>query len=138
MSTWYLGLTPLNEPFDLGPDESGRVQFSCNFVALKRPSLTFVQEVLAVLEAAGVGTRAVDLFGSSQVAIPGSDVDGPFLTVRSTGGMAPEGTHNAGAGAYRRPGLQVIAHARDASAAEAMAQAAFGALLALRNQAVVA
>lgn len=138
MSTWYLALSPQQEPFDLGPDDNGRTQFSFNFLALKRPSAAFIQEILAVLEAAGVGRQGVDLFGSSQVAVPGPEVDGPFLVVRSTGGAAPVGTHNDGAGAYRQPSAHFLVHGRDAAAAEAMAQAAYGALLAVRNQAVSA
>ncbi len=138
MTTWYLALSPQQEPFDSGPDENGRTQFACNFLALKCPSATFIQEILAVLEAAGVGTRSVDLFGSSQVALPGPDVDGPFLVVRSTGGAAPLGTHNEGAGALRRPGVQILAHGRDGEAAEAMAQAAYSALVAVRNREVSA
>ena len=131
--TWYLGLMPQQEPFDVGPDENGRAQFSCNFLALKRPSATFVQEILALLEEAEVGTRAVTLFGSSQVALPGPEVAGPFLVVRATGGTAPQGTHNDGAGAYRQPGLQVLVHALDAAAAETMALAAYDALVGVRN-----
>ncbi len=138
MSTWYLALLPQQEPFDVGPDENGRAQFSFNVLAMKRPSASFIQEILAVLEAAGVGTRAVDLFGSSQVAIPGPEVPGPFLVVRSRGGTTPMGTHNDGPGAYRQPGAHFLVHGRDAAAAEAMAQAAYGALLAVRNQAVSA
>jgi len=138
MSTWYLGLQPLQEPFDVGPDENGRALYSFNFLALKRPSPTFVQEILAVLEAAGVGQRGVDLFGTSQVAVPGPEIAGPFLVVRSTGGSAPLGTHNDGSGAYRQPSAQFLVHGRDGVATEVMAQAAFSALLALRNQAVSA
>jgi hypothetical protein len=136
MSTWYLGLTPLGDIIDMGPDARGRNQQSFNMVARKRPSPTFVLEILAALESAGVGTRNVNMFGTSQAIIP--DVDTAVLQVRSTGGIAPEGTHTEGAGAYRRPSVQVIVTALTSSAAEAMAQAAYTALLGVRNREVVA
>jgi len=133
---WYLDLSPLQEPFDIGLDEAGRAQCGFNIVARKRPSGTFVQELIAVLVAAGVGTEKVNLFGTSASAIPTGN--GPFLSLRPTGGTAPEGTHNQGAGAYRRPGAQILVRAKTWVAAEAMALAAYNALLAVRNQAVSA
>jgi hypothetical protein len=136
MSTWYLGLTPLGDIIDLGPNERGRSQHSFNMVAMKRPSNTFILEILAALEAAGVGARNVNMFGTSQAIIP--DVDTAVLHVRATGGTAPEGTHNDGAGAYRRPAVQVIVTALTSAASEAMAQAAYTALLGVRNREVVA
>lgn len=36
--TIYLGLTPLQPPFDLGPDENGRAQVAWNLEALKKVS----------------------------------------------------------------------------------------------------
>jgi len=138
--TWFLNLQPLQEPFDLGsPDEAGRAQWSCNFLATKRPSPSFILEVIAVLVAAGVGIDSgpnANIFGSSMATIPAGD--GPFLSIRATGGTGPLGTHDGGPGAYRRPGVHVLARAATAAAAEAMAQSAFEALVAVRNQAVSA
>jgi hypothetical protein len=139
--TYYLGLMPTQEPFDMGEDEQGRARRVFNVVAFKRSSSTFVEEVLACLEEAGVGTRGVDLFGTSSAIIPEPDMSAPdvsVLHVRSTGGPGPVGTHNQGAIAYRRPGAQILARARSGSAAEAMIQAAFAALCAVRNREVVA
>jgi hypothetical protein len=134
--TYYLGLMPTQEPFDMGEDEQGRARRVFNVVALKRSSSAFVEEVLACLEDAGVGTRGVDLFGTSSAIIPESD--GPIVHVHSTGGPGPVGTHNHGAIAYRRPGAQILARARSGAAAESMIQAAFAALCAVRNREVVA
>lgn len=135
MTTHYLALRPLQEPYDLGGlDDNGRAQCAFNVLALKRPSGTFVQELVAVLEAAGVGVEGETIFGTSTATMP--EQGGPYLAVRSTGGTAPIGTHNDGAGAYRQPGALFIAHAPRWADAEAMAQAAFNALLEVRNQAV--
>lgn len=37
-SVWYREISPLQEPFDLSPDEKGRARCAFNFVATKRPS----------------------------------------------------------------------------------------------------
>jgi hypothetical protein len=131
MSTWYLQIQPQQEPFDVGPDAAGRAQCAFNMLATKRPSGTYVQELLGILERAGLGVTKVDLFGTSQSAIP--DGPGPYVLVRPTAGTAPLGTHNDGAGAYRRPGLQVLVTARSWDAAEATARKAYDALIAARN-----
>lgn len=136
--TWFLCLAPQEEPFDIGSDENGRAQWSCNFLGWKRPSASFLLEAVAVLEAAGVGRRGVSIFGTSQAALPGPEHREPWLFVKETGGTPPMGTHNDGQAAYRRPGLQVIATAATSPAAKALAHAAYDALAAVRNQRVTA
>jgi len=133
MGCWYLNLSPLQEPFDLGElDDAGRAQCAFNLLARKRPSGTFLQELIQALEDAGVGIEGTNIFGTSAAVIPTGP--GPFLSIRPTGGMAPEGTHNDGAGAYRRPGVQVLVRAGTWRAAETMALKAYDALIAVRNQ----
>jgi len=136
MTTWYLEVQPQQEPFDVGPDGSGRAQCSFNVLVNKRPSATFVQELIKVLEDAGIGMGGIDIFGTSQAEVP--DGEGPYLLVRPTAGTAPLGTHNAGAAAYRRPGAQILVTAKNWIAAEAMALAAYDALVQVRNQVVSA
>jgi hypothetical protein len=139
--TAYLGLMLQHEPYSIGKDGT-REQYVVTFIAHKRPSATFLQEVLVMLEDAGVGTREVDLFAGEDVAIPGGA--GPYLLALAGAGAGPVGTHNAGPGAYRRPGLRLIVTAGTASGASgtaramAMAEASVVALLAVRNQAVSA
>lgn len=128
MSTHYLGITALQEPFDLGAlDDAGRLQVVFNVLAWKRPSDTFVEEVLGILSAASI-TNAV---ATSKGEIPRT---GSWISVMATGGTAPIGTHNDGTVAYRRPGAQLIAHAASWAAANGLAQAAFSALVAVRNE----
>lgn len=140
--TQYLSITALQEPFDLGKDEAGRAQCAFNVLCMKRPSDTFLAELVVVLEEAGVGQRGVTIFASSMAVIPepdgGPGTSAPLLSIKATGGAAPLGTHNAGAGAYRRPGAQVIARARTWREAEALAHKAYNALTGVLNSAVVA
>jgi hypothetical protein len=135
--TWFLQLAPQQEPFDLGPDDQGRAQWACNFLAWKRSSASFLLEVVAVLEAANVGRREVSIFGTSQAVLPPASVQTPWLHLKVTGGVAPAGTL-ADPTAYRRPGLQVIATAGSSPAAEALCQAAYAALAAVVNRQVTA
>jgi hypothetical protein len=131
--TWYLAIEVLQEPADvLGLDSSGRVQLSFNVIATKRASTTWLTDLIAVLVAAGVGVEAATLFNSSLATIPNGA--GPFLSVRSTGGAPPEGTHNDGPTAYQRPGAQVLVRGADFQATNAMAYAAYNALAAVRNR----
>ena len=136
MSTWYRDIQPLQEPFDLGLDDAGRQIVGFNVLATKRPSATLLQDLLVILEAAGVGRPRVDMFASSLAVLPRpSDDLGPVLLLRLTGGTGPAGTHNDGAGAYSRPAVQVVVHGASWEAAETMARAAYSALCAVRNQA---
>jgi hypothetical protein len=131
---WYLGISPLQEPFDLGLDEAKRQQCAFNMLALKRPSATFLREVISALVGAGVGTEGESIFATASAVIPSGT--GPYLGIRATGGAPPIGTHNEGVGALRRPGIQIIVRASTWAAAEAMAQAAYSALVAVRNREV--
>ncbi|MBN2204306.1 MAG: hypothetical protein JW767_04710 [Thermoleophilia bacterium] len=133
MATRYLSIAPAGgEPYDIGEDAAGRSQWIFNVVATKRHSTTFVAELASILEAAGVGTRGTNILSGSVASIP--DGDGPYLHVKSDPGAAPIGTHTEGRGAYRRPGARVVVTALSPTAAEAMARAAYEALIAVTNQ----
>lgn len=140
--TQYLGMFVQQEPFDLGLEEtSGRPQYGFDVQAHSRPSASFVVDVAAVLEAAGVASRtAGTLHLTTGASLPSTDIDAPaaFLTVRAVPGLTPVGTHNDGPLAYRRPAATIVATARTAAAAEALAIAACNALGGIRNQAVSA
>ena len=129
--TQYLSIEPVQEPYDNGLDESGRAQCAFNVRAMSRPSDSFIQDLITALSAAGVGQEGVTIFGSSKAQVPSQ---GTVLTIRATGGTGPVGTHNDGAGAYRRPSALLIAHAEKWKDAEALAVAAYSALLAVRNK----
>lgn len=142
LGTWYLSLTPINEPRDLQQlDEAQRAQIVFEVLALKRPSATFVEELLQVLEEANVGQEKENLFGTSLADIP--TTGGPFLSIVTIAGAEPIGTHTAaagkpsGMGAYRRPAARILVRSPKASDAEAMAQAAYQAFVDCRNRFVL-
>lgn len=135
-SVQFLNIVPLQEPFDMGLDDAGRAQIVFNVLATKRPSESFVAELISILVAAGVGIDGKTIFGTASAVIPAGK--GPYLTIKPTGGTGPLGTHNAGTGAYRRPGAQIMVRASSWLVAETMANAAYDALVAVRNQAVSA
>lgn len=137
MSTQYLSITPLAQPGDLGElDDCGRVQMAFTVVAWKRPSSTFLEEIVAVLVAAEVGVLNESIFASSKSIIPRGD--GPVLSVRQLSGASPIGTHNDGAAAYVMPTAQIIVRGTSWQATSAMAEAAYAALVAVRNAALSA
>jgi hypothetical protein len=135
-AVWYRDIQPLQEPFDEGAlDDAGRVVCTFNVLVTKRGSADVIGEIVSVLQTAGVGLLYRELF------TPGTPVpcgDGPYLVLRLTGGSGPLGTHNDGVGAYRRPSLKVTALAKTWAAAETLAQAAYTALIAVRNREVTA
>lgn len=91
----------------------------------------FIDEVISILVAAGVGTFPGTIVGSSKGRIPPT---GFVLTVTTTGGSGPEGTHNStDKPAYVRPTVQVVAHEVSFIIAAGKAQAAYDALFPIRN-----
>jgi hypothetical protein len=136
--TWWRDVQFFQEPFDVGDtDESGRVQVSFNILVTKAPDGNLLKEIVRVLVAAGVGTyqqsgSGGNIFVSSKASVPSGA--GPFLSIRSTGGTSPLGTHNAGPVSQVRPSVQFIARASTWDAAEAMAFAARNAFKDIRNQ----
>jgi hypothetical protein len=134
--TDYLCISALQEPFDNTLDGSGRPEYAFNVLAMKRSSSgSFLLELMGILVAAGLGVAGRTIVASAKATIPTS---GPCISIIATGGTPPIGTHNDGPSAYRRPGAQITARADTALEAEALAQAAYVALVGIRNRAVSA
>lgn len=134
--TYYREITPLQEPFDLGLDESGRQRIVFNVMAVKRASATFTEELEKVLTNAGVGVKGTTLFVSSMSKIPVKEPgdNTAILVIVETGGAAPDRTHNVvSPPAYARPTAQVLVRSHSYAAARTMAYAAYNALSAVRN-----
>lgn len=127
--TWYLGFR-LQEPFDFGQDERHRCVYAMNVEAMKRPSSTFIEEVLFLLEDAELGTREEDIFGTSVASIP--DGDGPYLNLMSVPGAGP--LEVKGGPGYRQPRARLLVYAKSSAAAKAKAHEAYEALRAVRNR----
>lgn len=97
----------------------------------------FTDDVVTILETAGVGTYGSTIFVGSKAVLPTPDSESEvaFITIVATGGAAPEGTHNStDVPAYVRPSAQVVARASKYSLAEAKALQAYLALFKVRNQ----
>lgn len=135
-TTWYLDIRDQQPPFDSGVlDGQSRAMWSFNIVATKAPSDSFLLELVAVLVAAGVGVYGTNIFISSKAVIPPGN--GPYLSIVATGGLEGIRTQNVTSGpTYERPSAQITVRAQSAAAAEAMARAAYAALVGVRNQSV--
>jgi hypothetical protein len=128
--TWYREITPLQEPFDIGLDEAGRPMICFNIICVKRPSTTFIGELLKLLQS--VGAFGTTIFAGSAAVLPTS---GTFLSIVETGGTSPERTQNSvSTPAYQRPSAQIVARADTYVAAKTLANAAYDALVGVRNQ----
>lgn len=135
--TMYQSLKALHEPHEDRPDEQGRCVVTFTITAVKASSSTFLLELVAVLVAATVGTYGKTILISRMVALP-KDPKVSFVDLVSAGGYPPIPTQNVGAGpAYRRPSARVAAHAASYVEADALAHAAYAALVAVKNQNVV-
>ena len=142
MSRW-LSVEVLNDIADNGLDDADRQRWGFNIVitaADVSAVYPFDEEIATLLIAATVVTAwGTDLFGRSKSNLPTGD--GPYVSIMLTGGPAPLRTHNAGrAGrvAYRRLTAQVVARAASSTTAYTKAQAAFAALVPVRNTTVAA
>jgi hypothetical protein len=102
-----------------------------NVIAEKSPSATLIEELVALLVAAGLGTFGTTIFGSSQASIPAGD--GPYITIVETGGPAPRSTHNV-VNAYEQTTAQITTRAATYAAARSRARTAYGVLAAVVNR----
>lgn len=93
----------------------------------------FIHELISILVDAGVGTFPGTIVASSKGRIPTGA--GPFISVITTGGSGPEGTHNSTQKpAYERPTAQIVVRANDYEVAATRAQLAYNTLFPIRNQ----
>lgn len=133
---FYLRISPIGDLVDMGT-VNGRRNVVFNVRAMKLDSTTFEEELVKILQGAGLGTPGVNLFASGAAEIPplSPSTPGPYIVVASTGGIAPSWTHDGGA-SYHRPSAQISVHATTYSSARAAAKTAYGALAAVNNQTV--
>lgn len=135
--TWYQSITPDAQPHDIGLHEAnGRPQVVFTARVVKAPSDTFLEEVMTLLEAAGVGTRNVTIFASSDAQLPANRGDAPFLHLQEEGGVTDLRIHNDVSG-YARPSVVVTAMGETYVASRALARAAYAALHVVRNVNIV-
>jgi hypothetical protein len=86
--------------------------------------MSFLDEVVARLEAQGVGSFGTTIFKGSKAIIPTGV--GPYLLISETGGLAPSPTQNNTA--TERPTAQLLSRAATMPAAMTQLKAAYDAL----------
>lgn len=95
----------------------------------------FVADMVFLIEQAGLGTWNQTIFEGPNAVIP--EDDGPYISIVSSGGASPEGTHNAtSAPAYVRPSAQITSRAMDPEIAETLARQLWDLFYPVRNQKV--
>jgi hypothetical protein len=131
MTTHYLEISAVGQPLQAGKDENERHVLTFNLNIWKHPSATLTEELVALLQAAGVGTWESNIFN---MAAPLPNGNGPYLLVRETTGAAPLRTMNeVQPPASTRPNAQIVVHGRSFTAARTMSHAAHAALDGVRN-----
>lgn len=136
MPTWFVQIRMLqSEPFPMAADSQGRAQFAFNVLAEKMPSADTELDLVNRLVSQSVGVfEGSDrtIFKGLQAVLPNGD--GPYLTVKSSGGAGPLQVQNrTGDQAYRRPTLQIVVCGKSVAATRAKAQAAYNALASVLN-----
>jgi len=134
----YREILAVQSPFDIGSDKNRRKMFSCNYeVVATAPVTDFLREMGKLINTAGLGTFATDMFLGTEAILP--ETDGPFVTLINTGGEAPESTHDSSLGhTYESLSFQVVTTARSYNDSNTRALAIWRLLDGVRNTTVVA
>lgn len=107
--SYYIQILARQSPFEYGKDPLGRVLFSCNYdCRAVYPVGNFINGMVSLLSDNGLGVGGSNLFYGPQVEVPSGE--GPYITLKQTGGFAPDESHNT---KYENLGLQVIVVASD-------------------------
>lgn len=130
---WYQQIRVLSEPYDKGPDATGRERCAFSLTALKRPSNRFLEELMTILTSAGVGVVDTNIFAAQEAYLPTGG--GPYLHIQDSAGSASLRTQNSfPSPAYANAGATVTVRAADYATARLMARAAYDALATVRNR----
>lgn len=97
--------------------------------------MPWLDDIVTVLEDAGVGVLGVNIFVGSRATVPAVVSGEVSLHVVATPGTSPEHTHNSViVPGYVQPGAQLCARGEDLDLCYALAQDAYNACYAVRNQ----
>lgn len=133
----YLSITSAAPPADAGLDDLKRMQFAVNFEAIAdAPVNQWEEELIKVLSTAGLATSGTDAFIGPAVELPVGN--GPYITVRNSGGSAPIQAHGPNGSRYERLSAQIVVRAKSYTVARTRALAVWRALHGVRNQTVAA
>lgn len=114
MPTRYVEIVARSRPFDQGPDENDRHVLAWNLEAIAdAPVDSWEEDIVQLLEDAGLGTEGTDIFYTAKATIPSGD--GPYTLIIATGGLEPDETHDGLE--YEQLSAQVSVRAKTASSA---------------------
>lgn len=130
VSAFYFQILSTQEPFAIGYDVKDRNMFSVNFRGKASGTLSQLEDdVVAVLQDEGLVTPNVTVFIGPRKTIP--DGDGPFVLVKSTGGVGPDETHDGTK--TRNFSFQIVVYAKSYVAGRDKANAIWQTLDGRRN-----
>jgi hypothetical protein len=93
----------------------------------------YLDDLVTVLESAGLGTLDLNIFVGVKAVIPAGP--GPFITLQGTGGAHSEGTHNSTeVPAYVKPSAHIVVRCEDTDVAYALSVSAYNGIFKIRNQ----
>jgi hypothetical protein len=125
--TFYLRISPLNNPQDFGVDTVGRSTWSFDVIATKRLSVTTLEEILSLVAELVSYGRAVC---GSKASIP--DGDEPSITMLSLGGAGTIFNHNESIPDVK-DGIRITVRAKKSRDARDVAFRAFTTLIKITN-----
>lgn len=127
--SYYIQILARQSPFEYGKDPLNRVLFSCNYdCRAVYPVSSFIREMVKLLVENSLGVSGTNLFIGPLVEVPSGD--GPYITLKQTGGFAPDESHNT---KYENLGLQVIVVASDYDEGDIKAKSIYRLLDGRRN-----
>jgi hypothetical protein len=130
--TWYLDLQDEQIPFEMPQDAQGRTVYVFNVLPRKDPSETFLEEMSHYLATNGITAQI--LIGG-QTDIPTGD--GPFITLRQTGGVRGTSVQGRVTPKIERPGAQVSVRAKSPRTTKSLSYAVHKILSEVRNKELV-
>lgn len=131
--SFYLQLIGIQTPFSIGLDGNKREMYSCNYQAERYNSSTLIEVDIATL----ISTASPSIVTSAKIVLGmrpvlplptagqanGSEVDGPWVRVISTGGMQSNINRSGGRAEY--PSVQIIVASLDTALAATKAWAIY-------------
>jgi len=130
--TRYLDLLDEQFPFEMPEDAQGRGVYVFNLMATKHPSETFLEELSNYLTSQGITAQ---IMVGGQTDLPSGD--GPFITLRQTGGLRSVRVHPRVGNTFERPSTQVSVRAKSSRTAKSLAYKVWTILTQIRNQDLV-
>lgn len=132
--TRFLSILANQRPAPIGLDETGRVQFSCNFRAQAEAGANWMGALVKILTDLSLGVLGTDIFIGPGVELPLTP--GPFTVLIDSGGTGTTITRDNVK--YLNLSVQIVVTATDYVDGEARANAICNALDGIFNSTVAA